>query len=117
VLRKTEGFIGAEPLARLKENRKRKLVGLQMETRSVARQGATVLSGETPCGEVVSGTFSPNMDASIALAYVDRDNTEETLTVENAGRRQQATRTLLPFVDLPVARRKKPAGVTPTASL
>ncbi|MBW3623385.1 MAG: glycine cleavage system aminomethyltransferase GcvT [Armatimonadetes bacterium] len=117
VLKKTEGFIGAEALARLKESQARQLVGLTMETRSVARQGATVLAGDRPCGEVVSGTFSPNVNASIALAYVDRDVTDETLTVESGGRRQNAARTPLPFVDLPVARKKKPAGLTSTASL
>jgi aminomethyltransferase len=108
ILKKTEGFVGSVALARLKETAKRRLVGLTMETRSVARQGATVLHNEEPCGVVTSGTFSPNLNASVALALVDRALTEDApLVVESAGRRQSAQITPLPLVELPVARKKK----------
>jgi aminomethyltransferase len=108
ILKKTEGFVGAEALARLKASAKRRLVGLTMETRSVARQGATVLNGEEPCGIVTSGTFSPNLNASVALALVDASIAEDApLAVDSAGRRQATHLTPLPLVELPVARKKK----------
>jgi aminomethyltransferase len=111
ILKKTEGFIGAEALARKKAAALRSLVGLTMETRSVARQGATVLAGDDVCGIVTSGTFSPTLNASIALAYVKIGiGPGMELAVESGGRRQGATVTTLPFVDLPVARKKKDGG-------
>lgn len=49
---------------------KRRLVGIEMEGRNIARHGyAVVQDGET-VGEVTSGTWSPTLEKAIALAYV-----------------------------------------------
>ena len=48
----------------------RKLVGLEMADRSVARHGYPVLAGGRPIGIVTSGSFGPSVERSIALAYV-----------------------------------------------
>lgn len=46
-------------------------IGLQLDGKRVPRQGAAVLRGESPVGEVTSGTFSPTFERPIAMAYVD----------------------------------------------
>jgi aminomethyltransferase len=46
-------------------------VGLQLDGKRVPRQGAAVLQGDAPIGEVTSGTFSPTFERPIAMAYVE----------------------------------------------
>jgi aminomethyltransferase len=46
-------------------------VGLKLEGKRIARQGAAVLADLQPVGEVTSGTFSPTLQASLAMAMVD----------------------------------------------
>ena len=48
----------------------RKLVGLEMADRSVARHGYPVVKDGLTIGIVTSGTFGPSVERSIALAYV-----------------------------------------------
>src|SRR4051812_38299155 len=68
----TKDFIGVEPLRKIAESGpKRKLVGLELEGKRIARQGTPVLQNGTVVGEVTSGTLSPTLQKSIALAYVD----------------------------------------------
>ena len=65
-------FIGKPAIERLRmEGPKRKLVGLGMADRSVARHGYPVLSGGRRVGEITSGTFGPSVEKSIAMAYVE----------------------------------------------
>jgi aminomethyltransferase len=50
----------------------RKLVGLEMADRVVARHGYPVLKGDgRRIGVITSGSYGPSVDASIALAYVE----------------------------------------------
>jgi aminomethyltransferase len=65
-------FIGAEALRKIKaDGPKRKLVGLELEGRRIARQGTPVMKDGKQVGEVTSGTFGPTLQKSIAMAYVD----------------------------------------------
>lgn len=65
-------FIGADALRKLKEEGlKRKLVGLELQGRRIARQGMLVTQNGQPVGQITSGTLSPTLDKSIAMAYVD----------------------------------------------
>jgi glycine cleavage system T protein (aminomethyltransferase) len=48
----------------------RRLVGLQMADRSVARHGYPVVKDGRAIGIVTSGTFGPSVERSIAMAYV-----------------------------------------------
>ena len=69
-------FLGAQALLRVKESGgpKRKLVGLEMIERGIARDGYKVLSLEgKPIGYVTSGSPSPYLKKNIALAYVPVD--------------------------------------------
>lgn len=71
VVSKTKEFIGADIIRRVREQgTARKLVGLAVQGRMVARQGYPVQVGGQPIGEITSGTFSPTLDRSIAMAFV-----------------------------------------------
>lgn len=72
VVSKTKEFIGAEVIRRVREQgAARKLVGLEVEGRMVARQGYLVQVNGHPIGEITSGTFSPTLEKSIAMAFVN----------------------------------------------
>jgi aminomethyltransferase len=65
-------FIGREALERFARDASQRVrVGLQLDGKRVPRQGAAVLVGKEPIGEVTSGTFSPTFDRPIAMAYVE----------------------------------------------
>ncbi|MBT4864981.1 MAG: glycine cleavage system aminomethyltransferase GcvT [Planctomycetaceae bacterium] len=93
-------FIGKPAVAEKKAeaNRKRR-VGLQLEGRRIAREGAIVFSGEQEIGQVTSGTFSPTLETSIAMAYVSANHAAAGTTVEIdiRGKRHAATVAKLPF--------------------
>ncbi|OUL30600.1 glycine cleavage system protein T [Nostoc sp. RF31YmG] len=64
-------FIGRAVLEQQKAaGLQRRLIGLQMPGRNIARHGYQVLSSGKVVGEVTSGTLSPTLGYPIALAYV-----------------------------------------------
>ncbi|MDX2228841.1 MAG: glycine cleavage system aminomethyltransferase GcvT [Leptolyngbyaceae cyanobacterium bins.349] len=64
-------FIGRSILEQQKQNGvSRRLVGLQMPGRNIARHGYPVLADGQTVGVVTSGTLSPTLGTAIALAYV-----------------------------------------------
>jgi aminomethyltransferase len=64
-------FIGRKVLEEQKQfGVARKLVGLQMEGRNIARHDYPVLFNQEKVGVVTSGTLSPTLGKAIALAYV-----------------------------------------------
>jgi len=64
-------FIGRAALAAIRKGGSpKKLVGLLLEDRGVLRSHQRVLAGEAGEGETTSGTFSPTLERSIALARV-----------------------------------------------
>ena len=64
-------FIGREALAAIRaRGPQRKLVGLLLEGRGVLRSHQKVLAADAGEGEITSGTFSPTLERSIALARV-----------------------------------------------
>ncbi len=70
---KLEGreFVGASALRRQKQTGPtRRLCGLVLEGRTIARAGCAVLHQGEPVGRVTSGTFGPWVQRSIALAYL-----------------------------------------------
>ena len=100
--RRTEGgFIGAEPVLKvLADGPARKRIGLTLEGRQAAREGALVFSGDREVGRVTSGGFSPSLERPIAMAYVDADLTAAgtALEIDVRGRRLASTVTPMPFV-------------------
>lgn len=64
-------FIGRSALEQQKrEGVKRRLVGIEMSGRHIARHGYQVIYQGEAVGEVTSGTLSPTLNKAIALAYV-----------------------------------------------
>lgn len=84
--------IAAQPTPRVR-------VGLSLESRRIAREETPVYLGDRLVGTVTSGTFSPTLEQSIAMAYVDRDvaGLGTALEVDLRGRREAATIVGLPF--------------------
>lgn len=65
-------FIGRSVLEQQKANGvDRKIVGLQMQGRNIARHDYAVLSTGETIGKVTSGTLSPTLGYPVALAYVN----------------------------------------------
>ncbi|WP_216900702.1 glycine cleavage system aminomethyltransferase GcvT [Synechococcus sp. CCY 9618] len=77
----------------------RKLVGLKLQGRAIARHGYPVLQDGQPVGVVTSGTWSPTLGEAVALAYVPaaaaKPGTE--LAVEIRGRAEPALVVKRPF--------------------
>ncbi len=66
-------FVGRETLLKQKESgTSKKLVGLDLESRAIPREGCPVLdsAGKRVVGKITSGTFSPTLKKPIALAYL-----------------------------------------------
>jgi aminomethyltransferase len=93
-------FIGVEKLREIqKSGPKRKLVGLELEGRRIARQGSPVTKDGKTVGEITSGTFGPTVQKSIAMAYVDANDASEgtQLEVDLKGTTNPAKIVKLPF--------------------
>ncbi|MCT7968710.1 glycine cleavage system aminomethyltransferase GcvT [Laspinema sp. D1] len=93
-------FIGREVLANQKETGvKRRLVGIEMQGRYIARHGYPVISGGKPVGEVTSGSWSPTLEKAIALAYlpVELSKPGQSIDVEIRGKTYPGTVVKKPF--------------------
>jgi len=99
--REEGGFPGADLiLKRLAEGSPTKCVGLSVEGRLPAREGAEIFAGETRVGTVTSGGFAPTVGAPIAMGYVDAAHSAPgtALEIEVRGKRLAAAVTPMPFV-------------------
>jgi aminomethyltransferase len=91
-------FIGREALATIKKTgSSKKLVGLLLEDRGVLRSHQKVIAGTAGDGETTSGTFSPTLERSIALARVPA-GTGERVQVDIRGKLLNARVVKPPFV-------------------
>lgn len=74
----TKDFVNSEGLKKQKEKGiKKKLVGFEMQERSVPRQGYEILDANgTVIGNVTSGTMSPTMGIGIGMGYVSKEHAE-----------------------------------------
>lgn len=77
----------------------RRLVGLEMAERHIARHGYPVLADGTVVGEITSGTFAPTLEKAIALAYVPKSLSQigQELEVEIRGKSYPAVVVKKPF--------------------
>ena len=99
--RKDAGFPGAERILKLLENgAPTRRVGLALEGRMAAREGAQVFAGDEQVGTVTSGGFSPTLGHPIAMAYVAVAHASEgtELELEVRGKRLPARVVPMPFV-------------------
>jgi aminomethyltransferase len=97
-------FIGREALERRKADATRPVrVGLELEGKRSAREGATVLAGGKPVGRVTSGTFTPTLQKALAMAYVGPAHAAAgtKLEVDIRGKAEAAKVVPLPFYRRP----------------
>jgi aminomethyltransferase len=92
-------FIGRDALAMRKLDPPLTRIGLLLEGKRIARQGSVVVSGEREVGLVTSGTFSPTLQQSIAMAMVSPATGAigTPLSVDVRGHRESARVVKLPF--------------------
>ena len=97
-------FIGVEALRRVQEQGPAKqLVGLELDGRRIGRQHHAVYAEGDAVGEVTSGTLSPTLGKSIAMAFVPPHKSAlgTPLEVDLGKTRVQATVVSLPFYKRP----------------
>jgi aminomethyltransferase len=97
-------FIGRSVLeAQKKQGVTRRLVGIEMAGRHIARHDYPILSDGEAVGRVTSGTFSPTLEKAIALAYLPTDlsNIGQELEVEIRGKLYPAKVVKKPFYRSP----------------
>ncbi|MCX7401788.1 MAG: glycine cleavage system aminomethyltransferase GcvT [Planctomycetia bacterium] len=93
-------FPGVNHLRALQADRPcRVRVGLTLDSKRSAREGAVVSQGERAVGVVTSGSFAPTLNAAVAMAMVDRDLAVPGTALEVLVRdtRQAVRVTTLPF--------------------
>jgi aminomethyltransferase len=96
-------FVGRAALEKATvEGPRRKLIGLILRGRGIARHGYPIFAGDRQIGLVTSGTLSPTLGEPIAMAYV-RPLDAEPGTILEVGIRDQ--RVPAEVVPLPFYRR------------
>ena len=93
-------FIGHNVLARIKaEGVKRKLVGVELVERGVARGGYAIYDGERQIGILTSGAPSPTLNKNIGMGYVEIAHAVpgKTVHIDIRGRKTAAQIVGLPF--------------------
>ena len=93
-------FIGRAAIERVRaDGPRRRLVGIEMADRAVARHGYPVVKDGRAIGVVTSGSYGPSVDRSIALAYVESAHaaTGTELGVEIRGQVRPARVVRTPF--------------------
>jgi len=102
---KDRAFVGRDALAAQKKaGVPRRLVGLEVQPPSegrpapIARQHAEIFAGDRRVGAVTSGTKSPTLGRSLALALIASDAIDASLEVDIRGRRAPVRVVPLPFL-------------------
>ena len=93
-------FVGVQKLREVAEKGPvRKLVGLELEGKRIARQGTPIQKDGNVIGEVTSGTLSPTLGKSIAMGFVDAEHSAEgtDLGIDFKGTINAARVVKLPF--------------------
>ncbi|MET0589458.1 MAG: glycine cleavage system aminomethyltransferase GcvT [Novosphingobium sp.] len=95
------GFPGAKRILKLlADGAPTNRVGLTLEGRQAAREGALVFSGDRQVGVLTSGGFSPSLERPIAMAYVDSALAAPgtKLEIDVRGKRLPASVVPMPFI-------------------
>jgi aminomethyltransferase len=97
-------FVGRDALIRLQQDKTRPVrVGLELEGKRIARDGAAVLADGRPIGRVTSGTFAPTLQKALAMAFVEPTLSAvgTALSVDVRGKQEAARVVRLPFYRRP----------------
>lgn len=103
-LNKSEDFIGAEALKRIKERGvEQKLIGFEMEGRDIPRPHFKILKEGKEIGQVTSGTYSPSLKKGIGMGYVkiEYTSTETEIDILIRGKEAKAMIIKPPFYKTP----------------
>jgi aminomethyltransferase len=95
-------FLGKAALEKvMKDGIQRKLVGMTLPEKSVARHGYAISADGAPAGIVTSGTYSPTLEKAIAMGYVAAGHAVpgSTVDVDVRGTMKKATVVTLPFLN------------------
>jgi len=95
-----DNFRGKEALARRQGDASlRRRIGLELNGKRIAREGAVVKANGKPVGVVTSGTHSPTFAKPIAMAYVDPafQKVGAGLAIDIRGNDEEAVVVSLPF--------------------
>ena len=93
-------YVARDSLASIREKGiERKIVGLAIEGRSVARHGCFIFHDGEKIGEISSGSPSPTLNQNIGMGYipVNLSEPDTRLGVDIRGKMTQATVVELPF--------------------
>ncbi len=99
-LKKADAFIGRSVLQQVKEQGPQKrLIGIEMVDRGIARGGYALYENEQQIGVVTSGAPGPTVGKNIALGYIDAAHAVEgtMLQVDIRGKHLTARIVPLPF--------------------
>ena len=106
-LDKPGAFVGRTALEGVaREGVSKRLVGLSVTGRGIARHGYPVLRGERRTGVVTSGTHSPTLGRAIAMAYVAPADAEPGTILEVQIRDQAVPAEVVP---MPFYKRQRPS--------
>jgi aminomethyltransferase len=94
-MNKPGGFYGKESL---KLNPNRQLIGVNLVNSVIPRSGQMIFNQDKVVGHVTSGNFSPTLKKGIALGSVQKDNLNQSLTIEIRGKHQPIFISKLPWV-------------------
>ena len=97
---KDRKFVGRSAiLSARKDESIRVRIGLELEGRRAAREDCQVLSGERNIGVVTSGSYTPTLEKSISMAYVDLafSDVGTEVTVDIRGKSHPAKVVKVPF--------------------
>jgi aminomethyltransferase len=98
--RENGGFMGADHILKtLADGPATLRIGLKLEGRQAAREGAEVFAGDKKVGTVTSGGFAPSLGGPIAMAYVDAAHTADgtQLSIDVRGKKLPTTVVPMPF--------------------
>jgi aminomethyltransferase len=102
VVKANKDFIAKDKLLKIKQNNPvRKRMGFVMSERAMVRQGYKIFLEDKEVGVIASGTFSPNVDKFVGMAFIDTGcNEESPIEIEVRDRRYKAKITKFPFVEV-----------------
>jgi aminomethyltransferase len=109
-------FVGRDALVEFQERPGQIRVGLELEGKRIARQGAEVYHEGEPAGLVTSGSFSPTLQKTIAMAMVAPGASAigTPLGIDVRGHRENARVVKLPFYKRPHPKSGKSSARTST---
>jgi glycine cleavage system T protein (aminomethyltransferase) len=97
-LEKPGDFVGKAALERVqRDGPSKRLAGLVVTGRGIARHGYPVMAGERPTGVVTSGTMSPTLGKAIAMAYVAPGDGEPGTILDVEVREQPVAAEVVPL--------------------